>query len=216
VLLNDAFNGTFPDPCTFTLSGSPSITSVNSQLQLHSAFDGKGQTQLTSNGSSIASFKRDTLTLSVLFEPHEFSGTTYNSVTGTALQYNTILADSSNNGFSWDTNQDGDPTNDNTPTPLVITASNLFIPNGFSPNDDGRYDRFVIRGLNGRSAKLTVYNRWGNVVYDKEPYDNSWNGRDNMGNSAGNGLLPAATYYFILRFNDKDREIKTGFVELRY
>jgi gliding motility-associated-like protein len=65
-------------------------------------------------------------------------------------------------------------------------------------------------------VKLTVYNRWGNKVYDKQPYDNSWDGSGNMGNTLGKGKLPRATYYYIVKFNDDNKENITGFVEVQY
>jgi len=59
------------------------------------------------------------------------------------------------------------------PEPPTIT-----IPNVFSPNGDGVNDFFVIRNLQLYDFRpLVIYNRWGNVVYQSEQYNNDWDGR---------------------------------------
>jgi gliding motility-associated-like protein len=54
----------------------------------------------------------------------------------------------------------------------------IFIPNIFTPNDDGVNDIFFIRNLpteNGK-ANLIVANRWGKEVYSNSNYQNNWKG----------------------------------------
>lgn len=51
-----------------------------------------------------------------------------------------------------------------------------FIPNAFSPNGDGKNDRFYIRGEFITEIKLSVYNRWGVLVYYSEDKDEGWDG----------------------------------------
>ncbi len=59
---------------------------------------------------------------------------------------------------------------------------NFFMPNTFSPNGDGQNDVFYPRGTGVfRIKSLTVFNRWGEIVFDKKdfaPNDRSagWNG----------------------------------------
>ena len=46
---------------------------------------------------------------------------------------------------------------------------------------------------------LTIFNRWGNKVFEQKPYDNNWGGEDAVGSfSLGNGVLPEGTYFYIL------------------
>lgn len=80
-----------------------------------------------------------------------------------------------------------------------------FIPNAFSPNGDGRNDRFIIFGGTGVEEILTfrVYNRWGELVHSAEnfaPGDESagWDGR-----FRGELLNPGVFVYFVeVRFSD--------------
>jgi gliding motility-associated-like protein len=68
------------------------------------------------------------------------------------------------------------------------------IPEGFSPNGDGINDFFEVANLAffpGNS--LRIVNRWGQDVYYKAPYDNSFGGQSDQGIA-----LPDATYFYIL------------------
>ncbi|MEY4903404.1 MAG: hypothetical protein RLZZ292_1219 [Bacteroidota bacterium] len=63
---------------------------------------------------------------------------------------------------------------------------------GFSPNGDGVNELFVIEGLENLSEnELWVYNRWGNQVFHKKNYDNTWGGKWE-GNDVPDGV------YFII------------------
>lgn len=86
----------------------------------------------------------------------------------------------------------------------------LSMPQGFSPNNDNKNDFFVIHGIEAYpDNKLTIYNRWGNIVYSKDGYLNEWDGHSNNGQE-----LPNATYFAILEVNKGEIVLK-GFVELR-
>ncbi|MBN2275276.1 MAG: gliding motility-associated C-terminal domain-containing protein [Bacteroidales bacterium] len=82
------------------------------------------------------------------------------------------------------------------------------IPNSFSPNGDGINDLFVIRDLPG-NAKLMIFNRAGNLLYDTENYSNDWDGRDNKGNP-----LTSGTYWYVLSVPEIPQAYK-GFVYLK-
>lgn len=219
ITLNEDLSAAFPSPATFSVVHQPSVTSQNSSLTINPLFDGVSQISLTSpSTSSLAAGKRDTIVFTVRIKPADFYGPFKNSVIGFADFLNSFtVADSSNDGFAWDPDQDGDPTNNDLVTLITLPYSELFIPNGFSPDNDGRNDLFVIKGLNGRKAKLTVFNRWGSKVYEKTEYDNSWDAFPNVsGLVLGNNKVPPATYYYILEFLDGDKETKTGFVVIQY
>lgn len=53
----------------------------------------------------------------------------------------------------------------------VYVDAELEFPNVMTPNDDGVNDVFAIRNLNPEQPNiLTIYNRWGKKVYEKENY----------------------------------------------
>ena len=54
---------------------------------------------------------------------------------------------------------------------VVCNNLNYFVPNTFSPNSDGRNDRFFPRGTGlFRIKSFAVFNRWGQVVYEKRDF----------------------------------------------
>jgi gliding motility-associated-like protein len=94
--------------------------------------------------------------------------------------------------------------------PLAIRAAscNFFIPNAFSPNNDGVNDRFVIRNLNNTS-KLIIFDRSGKIVFETADYQNNWDGSDIDGK-----MLPTDTYWYVLTIEGFDKELK-GFIYLK-
>jgi gliding motility-associated-like protein len=130
-----------------------------------------------------------------------------------------VVKDTSNNGSNPDVNNNGNPyeTSDNTPTDIYIPSSDIFVPDVFTPNGDGKNDFFVIKGLNDRKVRVMIFNRWGNKVYENGAYDNSWDGTPNVQNlTFGNGKVPAGVYYYIIEFLDHDNEKFTGYVVVQY
>lgn len=80
-----------------------------------------------------------------------------------------------------------------------ITFEGLHVPTGFSPNGDGLNDYYVIRGLGGYpGTKLRIFNRWGNLVWGSDDYQNDWNGH----NSASQPLVED-TYYAVIEYGGK-------------
>ena len=53
----------------------------------------------------------------------------------------------------------------------------IFIPKGFTPNDDGKNDVFFVRGNNIDEMDLIIYNRWGEEVFRSQSPDIGWDGR---------------------------------------
>lgn len=58
-----------------------------------------------------------------------------------------------------------------------ICATRIYIPNAFSPNDDGRNDTFNVYGGDFLSLKLTIFSRWGELIYESTEQDKGWDGK---------------------------------------
>ena len=84
--------------------------------------------------------------------------------------------------------------------------------NGFSPNDDGFNDDWIIQNIEleeYRNNKIQILNKWGVLIWEASNYNNSdivFKGIDMEGNA-----LPDATYFYFLSVNDQEY---TGFIEL--
>jgi gliding motility-associated-like protein len=74
-------------------------------------------------------------------------------------------------------------------------AGVIFVPEGFSPNDDGTNDRFEILYTGTEPIYLEIFNRWGNIVYKSDNYQNDWNGVSMFGITIGDEL-PDGTYFY--------------------
>ncbi|MFD1143968.1 gliding motility-associated C-terminal domain-containing protein [Larkinella insperata] len=66
-------------------------------------------------------------------------------------------------------------------TYLFPQEQRLFVPDAFTPNGDGTNDLLEVKGsTNFQSMQLTVYNRWGEVVFrteNREGWDGTINGQ---------------------------------------
>jgi len=122
-----------------------------------------------------------------------------------------------------DDNQDGDPTNDDcdedlTPNYLDFTPCNI-VPNGFSPNGDGKNDELIVPALSTyMNFEMEVYNRQGNKVYEYKRNGalkpDWWDGRSSGQLNLGDDILPAGTYFYVIKFNRDGRQPETGWVYL--
>jgi gliding motility-associated-like protein len=87
------------------------------------------------------------------------------------------------------------------------------IYNAISPNNDGKNDLFFLANITQQLTKknrVRIYNRWGDLVFDVEDYDNVNNvfsGKSNSGKD-----LPTGTYYYMLNFSDR---AETGYLVLK-
>ncbi|MEM7038700.1 MAG: gliding motility-associated C-terminal domain-containing protein, partial [Bacteroidota bacterium] len=79
---------------------------------------------------------------------------------------------------------------------VSIFMDNVLIPSGFSPNDDGKNDTFKLGGFAG-FADVTVFNRWGNVVFSGKNYRNDWPGTNAEGKP-----LTDDTYFYVVELPD--------------
>lgn len=62
-------------------------------------------------------------------------------------------------------------------TVVGACGDDLFVPNSFSPNNDGVNDMLYIRGRGITGLKdFRVFDRWGNMVFETKDFDKGWNG----------------------------------------
>ncbi len=95
----------------------------------------------------------------------------------------------------------------------VTGDGELFIYNGFSPNNDNKNDYFKIKNIEKYpNNHIAIYNRWGNRIYKKDTYTNSdpWRGNYNQ------QILPDGSYFYMLEVEiDGKMEMKKGYVQIR-
>jgi gliding motility-associated-like protein len=95
--------------------------------------------------------------------------------------------------------------------PLIPVIPTQFI----SPNNDGKNDKWIINNLyKYPDNKVTILNRYGNVVFEAEPYNNDWDGTYQQ-NGTVVGPLPAATYFYIIDTKKKSQDPFKGYIEIQ-
>ena len=102
----------------------------------------------------------------------------------------------------------------------VDKPRDVFIPNVFTPNDDGVNDIFYIFANNNvihQVNKFQIFTRWGELVFSDQGFqpndpDHGWDGW-----FRGKKLNPAVfVYYAEIEFIDGVKKIYKGDVTLRY
>ena len=97
-------------------------------------------------------------------------------------------------------------------TDTIIIVSSLCdgftpeFPTVITPNLDGKNDIFVIDYLDQLypECRVTVFNRWGSVVYESVGYEDPWNG------TFKGEELPMGTYFYKIELNDDKATVYNG------
>ncbi len=84
---------------------------------------------------------------------------------------------------------------------LVEMPAKMEVPNVFTPNGDKVNDVFRLISSNLATIEATIYDRWGNVVYNvkSETGNIAWDGKNLQGLDCAEG-----TYFYIIKATGKD------------
>jgi len=103
---------------------------------------------------------------------------------------------------------------------FVSKEKNVYIPNAFSPNNDGINDRFFIQADRKvrRIKTLRIFDRWGNLVYEAEDFPPNdpaygWDGR-HPENRAKSRNAAVFVYAALVEFASGEEELFKGEVVL--
>lgn len=81
---------------------------------------------------------------------------------------------------------------------LIEPEYSFYIPNAFTPNNDGDNDIFTAIGEEIENFNMQIFNRWGEIVYETSDLDNGWDGTT----KGGNELAMAGTYVYSIQLKD--------------
>jgi gliding motility-associated-like protein len=99
----------------------------------------------------------------------------------------------------------------------VISESNIseinlplaiYIPKAFTPNGDGLNDSFGIAGEGISEFNISIFNKWGEMIFESKSLDDQWNGMYG-GVVVQDG---AYVYHIDIRTTDKKSVVKSGTV----
>lgn len=77
---------------------------------------------------------------------------------------------------------------------MQIFVGEVIIPNVFSPNADGTNDLFELQIGGLDDYKLTIFDRWGIMMFETTDVNQGWDGKNTNGKPC-----PDGTYYFVLK-----------------
>ena len=131
----------------------------------------------------------------------------YDSPIGGSIYNNTDLLIDGQTYYGSSLSIDGCESNRTAVT--VSVCSDVVIPDGFSPNNDGINDTFGIEnlGILFPNFKLEIFNRYGNLVFTGSASNPKWDGKTSGGGiNLGENILPVGVYFYILDFKNNTRK----------
>jgi len=60
----------------------------------------------------------------------------------------------------------------------IKSPSSVFIPNVFTPNNDGQNDVFKVKSQSLEQENMIIFNRWGNKIYEWNSVGGNWDGQN--------------------------------------
>lgn len=76
----------------------------------------------------------------------------------------------------------------------------FYVPNAFSPNNDGKNDDFTGYGIGIERAEFFIFDRWGKMIYKSDALSKPWDGT--YWNSGE--LCPEGTYVYLFQVHHGD------------
>jgi gliding motility-associated-like protein len=97
-----------------------------------------------------------------------------------------------------------------TASTLLCFKPQVYIPNAFSANDDGKNDVFYVRGEGIKTIKFLIFDRWGEKIFETTDPTQGWDG-----NFKGKAMPPEIYYYKVeVEFIDGSQKSLAGNVTL--
>ncbi len=99
---------------------------------------------------------------------------------------------------------------------LKVLLDSIYVNNSMSPNNDQIMDAFTIENIHlAKNNKIQIANRWGEIVFEKENYQNDWYG-EYLTNGYTNNTLPDGVYYYVFSFTIYgQKNEKTGYIYIK-
>jgi gliding motility-associated-like protein len=73
----------------------------------------------------------------------------------------------------------------------------IYIPNAFTPNRNEQNDSFLIRTVGVKQYHISIYNRWGERIFESNDPHQPWTGED----------CPSDVYYYIIEANTGEGKV---------
>lgn len=98
---------------------------------------------------------------------------------------------------------------------LGILSEGIVVYNAISANDDGRNEVLFIWNIEAYpNNRVSIFNRWGDLVFETRGYHNDTNAFRGFANVSGNDRLPTGTYFYVIDRGDGSPRV-TGYLSLK-
>ncbi len=77
-------------------------------------------------------------------------------------------------------------------------GNTIFVPNAFTPNNDGLNDVLYVYGTTIANMQLRIYNQWGQLVFESRDKGQGWDGK------MGGRIQPVGVYTYVLKATLQD------------
>jgi gliding motility-associated-like protein len=122
-----------------------------------------------------------------------------------------FLSDTQNtNCYTIQAIENNSSTKSTSNTVCITTPPKCFIPNTFVPSGFNKVFKPEINLYQINSYRLSIMDRWGQLIYESREYNEGWNGRN------GGFDAPTGAYMYIVQFKDSNEKEYTyrGFITL--
>lgn len=93
---------------------------------------------------------------------------------------------------------------------IKVGPPSIYMPNAFSPNNDGTNDLFLPITFGSKEFMFRVFDRWGEKIFESNDIKNGWNGLYD-----GKQLPPSTYIYFVyIKFLDDSEKYLKGSITL--
>lgn len=166
---------------------------------------------LTSNSATVAVGSSFTLTTNA-DASYEISSwlPAYMFSNQNAKMQTVVLKDSSTTFTIIAVSEDGCKDTASVRVNLTGNAQDLFIPNAFTPDRDGKNDIFKVYGTTVIGAEIRIYTQWGGLIYETADNAKGWDG------TCKGVPQPVGPYIYVVkvRTNNQDTFLKKGTINL--
>lgn len=93
---------------------------------------------------------------------------------------------------------------------IDVNTTDVFVPNAFTPNNDGRNDIFKVYGSSIRYVEMKIFDQWGKSIHETNNNSTGWDG------SHKGKPQPAGIYMYVIKIKleNEDSFIRKGTLNL--
>lgn len=80
----------------------------------------------------------------------------------------------------------------------IVPSTTLYVPNTFTPNNDGKNDLFMVYGEYVSDFHMMIFDRWGNLIFESYDMLKGWDGKAN----GGTNIAQIDTYVWVVTYTE--------------